>query len=232
MTLTKQQKFDMIRDVELRLAKEELAEQYVKNMSALENSDKPLRTLQELTQKDAQSDLQIDTPEQKSMIAEIMLHYHQRDQWHDLSERNYEELKSLGKNADLESFAFNKQKELDQLLTIHRREMDKVEQSENHMQTARGIIHGFDSAPSPEIMNGRTQETDQLTNEDKELLELSEIAAKAPFNKASMDSKSQWEFTGIETLARQEMAKEQFGLQDLSDNSQNLSNDNDMGMEM
>ena len=48
MTLTKQQKLDMIYDVELRLAKEELAEQYVKNMNALENSDKPLCTLQEI----------------------------------------------------------------------------------------------------------------------------------------------------------------------------------------
>ena len=40
MALTKQQKWDMIYDVELRLAKEELAEQYVKNLNAIENSDK------------------------------------------------------------------------------------------------------------------------------------------------------------------------------------------------
>ncbi len=48
MALTKQQKFDMIYDVELRLAKEELAEQYVKNLNAIESSKKPLRTLQDI----------------------------------------------------------------------------------------------------------------------------------------------------------------------------------------
>ena len=47
-----------------------------------------------------------------------------------------------------------------------------------------------------------------------------------------MDSKSQWEFNGIETLARQAMAKEGFDLQDRFENAQSMSNDNDMGMEM
>ena len=51
MTLTKQQKMDMIFDVELRLAKEELAEQYVKNLKTIENSKKPLRTLGDIVKK-------------------------------------------------------------------------------------------------------------------------------------------------------------------------------------
>ena len=46
MALTKQQKWDMIHDVELRLAKEELAERHIKNVKAIENSDKPLHTRQ------------------------------------------------------------------------------------------------------------------------------------------------------------------------------------------
>ncbi len=48
MTLTKQQKLDMIRDVELRIAKEELAEMHIKNMKAIEDSDQPLRTLKNI----------------------------------------------------------------------------------------------------------------------------------------------------------------------------------------
>ena len=72
----------------------------------------------------------------------------------------------------------------------------------------------------------------QHTSEDKELLEQLEIATKTPFNKSGMDSKSQWEFNGIETLARQAMAKEGFDLQDQFEDAQSMSNDNDMGMEM
>ncbi|MBV1889114.1 MAG: hypothetical protein KUG67_02600 [Proteobacteria bacterium] len=37
MTLTKQQKLDMIRDVELRIAKEELVERYINNMEVLKS---------------------------------------------------------------------------------------------------------------------------------------------------------------------------------------------------
>ena len=48
MTLTKQQKLDMIRDVELRIAKEELAEMHIRNMKAIEDSDQPLRTLKSI----------------------------------------------------------------------------------------------------------------------------------------------------------------------------------------
>ncbi|MGH1377184.1 MAG: hypothetical protein ACRBB3_00010 [Alphaproteobacteria bacterium] len=48
MTLTKQQKLDMIRDVELRIAKEELAEMHIRNMKAIEESDQPLRTLKNI----------------------------------------------------------------------------------------------------------------------------------------------------------------------------------------
>jgi len=157
MTLTKQQKLDMIYDVELRLAKEELAEQYVKNMSALENSDKPLRTLQEI---------------------------------------------------------------------VHGYDRSKDEFSQNLTKEAHVSPANFEQTEYVQ------QNIYQQTSEDKELLEQSEIAAKPPFNKSSLDSKSQWEFTGIETLARQAMAKEGFDLQDQFENAQSMSNDNDMGMEM
>ena len=161
MTLTKQQKFDMIRDVELRLAKEELAEQYVKNINALENSDKPLRTLQEIV--------------------------HDYDRSKDVLSQN------LTKEAHVNPANFDN--------TIE------------HTEYVQQNIY-------------------QHTSEDKELLEQLEIATKTPFNKSGMDSKSQWEFNGIETLARQAMAKEGFDLQDQFENAQSMSNDNDMGMEM
>ena len=161
MTLTKQQKLDMIYDVELRLAKEELAEQYVKNMNALENSDKPLRTLQEI---------------------------------------------------------------------VHGYDRSKDELSQNLTKEAHVNPANFDN--TFEHTEYVQQNIYQQTSEDKELLEQSAIAAKAPLNKSSLDSKSQWEFTGIETLARQAMAKEGFDLQDQFENAQSMSNDNDMGMEM
>ena len=45
---------DMRRDVELRLAKEDLAERYLKHINQLENSDKPLRTLLEIMEGEQQ----------------------------------------------------------------------------------------------------------------------------------------------------------------------------------
>lgn len=62
MSLSKQQKLDMIRDVELRLATEELAERYLKHINQLENSDKPLRTLLEIMEGEQQQTHDIETP--------------------------------------------------------------------------------------------------------------------------------------------------------------------------
>jgi len=156
MTLTKQQKLDLIYDVELRSAKEKLAEQYVKNMSALENSDKPLRTLQEI---------------------------------------------------------------------VHGPDQGRVEKSQTPPETERAI---FD----PEILVPVNQNDNALTSAEKELLEQSEIAAKTAFKKSSLDSKSQWEFTGIETLAMHELATEQFDLQEQFENAQSMSANNNVGMEL
>jgi len=128
MALTKQQKFDMIRDVELRLAKEELAEQYVKNLNAIENSKKPLRTLQQI---------------------------------------------------------------------VHGRDQDLSEKSENQLEDELTISE-------PEFATNMKPESYHQTNEDKELLEQSEAAVKKPFKKSGMDSKTQWEFIGLESLAMRE----------------------------
>ena len=62
MSLSKQQKLDMIRDVELRLAKEELAERYLKHINQIKNSDKPLRTLMEIIEGKQQSETEIKAP--------------------------------------------------------------------------------------------------------------------------------------------------------------------------
>jgi hypothetical protein len=62
MSLSKQQKLDMIRDVELRLAKEELAERYLKHINQIENSDKPLRTLMEIIEGKQQPETEIKAP--------------------------------------------------------------------------------------------------------------------------------------------------------------------------
>ena len=48
------------------------------------------------------------------------------------------------------------------------------------------------------------QESYHQTSEDKELLEQSEEAVKTPFKKSGMDSKTQWEFIGLESLAMRE----------------------------
>lgn len=74
MSLSKQQKLDMIRDVELRLAKEELAERYLKHINQLENSDKPLRTLLEIIEGEQQPAKDIETPNIQEEISpfEIM----------------------------------------------------------------------------------------------------------------------------------------------------------------
>lgn len=133
MALTKQQKFDMIYDVELRLAKEELAEQYLKNLNAIESSKKPLRTLQQI---------------------------------------------------------------------VHGRDQDRAEKSENQFEDEQTVSE-------PEVPTNPKQESYQQTSEDKELLEQSEEAAKTPFKKDGLDSKTQWEFIGLESLAiRESVPKE------------------------
>ena len=161
MTLTKQQKLDMIRDVELRIAKEELAEMYVKNMKAIENSDQPLRTLKGIIN---------DQP----LIAE----------------------------------------------------------------EERGDIHNDDMPLKPEIMADMKHKNYQPTNEEKELLEQSKTATQTPFVKDGLDSKTQWTFTGLETISINENTpkteKDQhfdFNLQEHFDNAKSMFSNHDMGME-
>ena len=51
MTLTKEQKNEMTRELELRLAREELAEAYFENIKKLEASPHPMKTLSEINGK-------------------------------------------------------------------------------------------------------------------------------------------------------------------------------------
>jgi len=153
MTLTKQQKMDMIYDVELRLAKEELAERYVKNLNEIENSNKPLRTLQEIVEKDAPLVTEIVRAEHAGQALSDV----QRDEWHDLNERHFEELNSLGYNANLEEFSLRKQEELNQLLARHGKDRDTVEKSDNPLETERTILERYKN--TPEYNTGEKQET-------------------------------------------------------------------------
>ena len=161
MTLTKQQKLDMIRDVELRIAKEELAEMHVRNMKAIEDSDQPLRTL-----------------------------------------------KSIINNPPL---------------------ITEKEQS---------VSYSDDKSLKYEALVDMKHNNHKPTNEDKELLEQSEIAANTPFKKDSLDSKTQWEFTGLETFSvREHITKTEndphldFNLQEHFDNAKSMFSDHDIGME-
>ena len=160
MTLTKQQKLDMIRDVELRIAKEELVEMHVINMKAIENSDQPLRTLKGIIN---------DQP----LIAE----------------------------------------------------------------EERGDIHNNDMPLKPEILASTKQKPYQPTNEEKELLEQSKTATQTPFIKDGLDSKTQWTFTGLETISVNENTKAaekphlDFNLQEHFDNAKSMFSNHDMGME-
>ena len=92
MTLSKQQKFDMIRDVELRLAKEELAEQYLKDVQAIESSDKPLRTLRELMLGDEHTTPETDISDSVGIVE--IPYEHQADDFPD-----FEIMKSLQREA-------------------------------------------------------------------------------------------------------------------------------------
>ncbi len=123
MALTKQQKMDMIYDVELRLAKEELAEQYVRNIKAIEDSDKPLRMLKSIIDKDTPPVVEVET---MHVVAGQALSEYQRDEWHNLNERHFEELKLLNADADLQDFAEQNKAELNELLEHHGRDRERV----------------------------------------------------------------------------------------------------------
>ena len=228
MALTKQQKWDMIYDVELRLAKEELAEQYVKNLNAIENSKKPLRTLKDIIQKDAPPVVDI---EQEKIIAGQALSEYQRDEWHNLNEQHFEELKAISLNVDSQELVSEQQEELKQLLARHGRDRDRVEKSENPLEEEQAVLHSYENLPDPELMVRLRQKMSHLTSEEKELMEQSEIAAKTPFKKDGLDSKTQWEFIGFESLVMQGAEKRDFNIQKDFENAQTMSNDHDMGME-
>lgn len=201
MALTKQQKWDMIYDVELRLAKEELAEQYVKDLDAIENSKKPLRTLKDIAQKDTSPVVNI---EQENIIAGKALSEYQRDEWYNLNEHHFNELKAISLNVDSQELVVEQQEELKQLLARHGRDRDRIEQSETPLEEEQAILYSYENIPDPELMARLRQKMDHQTSEEKELLEQSEIAAKTPFKKDGLDSKTQWEFIGFESLVMRE----------------------------
>lgn len=211
MTLTKQQKFDMIYDLELRLAKEELVEQHVKNMAAIDTSKKPMQTAKDIMRRNPPSSNKVDMKEKENAIAGHALHKHQRDQWHNLSEQQFKELKSLPQNSDIESFADKKQSELESLLKHQRQDIERLEKSEHPLKTEQDILYSYD-ALDPKIMANMKQKFDHQSIEEKELLEQSEIATRTPFKKDGLDSKTQWEFSGLETQAmRESVSKETSG---------------------
>ena len=228
MALTKQQKMDMIYDVELRLAKEELAEQYIRNIKAVEDSEKPLRTLKSIVDKVTPPIVEI---ERESSVAGHSLAEHQRDEWHSLNERHFEELKLLSADADLHGFAEQNKAELNELLEHHGRDRDRVEQSDNPFETERAILLSYQNTPEPEAMDRMRQNVNHLTSEEKELLEQSEEAVRTSSTKAGLDSLSQWKFIGMETLATQRVAKRDFDIQRDFENAKAMTNDHDMGME-
>ncbi|PCI54060.1 MAG: hypothetical protein COB36_11175 [Alphaproteobacteria bacterium] len=235
MALTKQQKLDMIYDLELRLAKEELVEQHVKNMAAIESSEKPMQTAKNIIGGNPPPLIEVNMPAKENALAGRALHQHQRDQWHNLSERQFEELKSLPENSDIEAFADKKQSELETLLKQQRQDIDRVEKSEQPLETEQAILHSYDNALAPEIMANMKQKFYRQSSEEKELLEQSEIATKTPFKKDGLDSKTQWEFSGLETQAmRKNVTEEQqvdFNLQEHFDNAQSMFSDHGMEME-
>ncbi len=134
MTLTKQQKLDMIRDVELSIAKEELAEAHIKNMAELEKSDHPMRTLKDIITKTAPAIQEISIAEKES------------------------------------------------------------------------VTNQKGNAIALEVTQDIKPQTHSLTAKEAETLEQSEIATKTPSTKEGLDSKSQWRFTGLESVAARENA--------------------------
>ena len=229
MALTKQQKMDMIRDVELRLAKEELAEQHIKNMKTIEDREKPLRTLKGIVGKDTPPAVEV---EHVRLVAGQDLSEHQREEWHSLNERQFEELETLTPNADLKEFAAQKHEELEHLLSRHGRDRDRVEKSETPLEEEQAILLSYKNTPDPQSMARMKQNINHLTTEEKELLEQSEEATKTPFKKDGLDSKTQWEFIGFETLAVKGAENRNLNIQKDFENAQSMTNDHDMGMEL
>ena len=227
MALTKQQKMDMIYDVELRLAKEELAEQHLRNIKAIEESEKPMRTLKGIFG---------DTPpvvevEQVNIIAGQALSEYQRDEWHSLSERHFEELKAISINVDAHELVEQQQEELKQLLARHGHDRSRVEQSETPLEEEQAIILSYQNTPDAESLARMKQNANHLTSEEKELLEQSEEAVKTRSEKPGLDSKTQWEFIGFESLVMRNADKKDFNIQKDFENARAMSNDHDMGME-
>ncbi|MBL1294529.1 MAG: hypothetical protein COB61_011760 [Thiotrichales bacterium] len=231
MALTKQQKWDMIRDVELRLAKEELAEQYVKNMKAIENSDKPLRTLKDIVQKDAPPVTEIDIPEKDNALAGQALHDYQTGEWFDLNRRHFEEFESLDPNADLEDFENKAQEEWGRLEAKHKQEWNTLENSDTPLEAEQAVLYSYENTPDPEIMARLRQKMSHLTSAEKELMEQSEIAVKTPSEKPGLDSKTQWQFIGFESLVRENAGKRDLNIQKDFENAQAMSNDHGTSME-
>lgn len=229
MALTKQQKMDMIYDVELRLAKEELAEQHLRNIKAIEDSEKPLRTLKNIMGHDTPPVVEV---EKMHVVAGQALSEHQRDEWHDLSERHFEELKAISVNVDAHDLVEKQQAELKQLLTHHSHDRGRVEQSETPLEEEQAILMSYQNTPDQKSMaQMKQQDANHLSSEERELMEQSEEATKTPFEKSGLDSKTKWEFIGLQTLAMREAGNRGSNIQKDFENAKGMSNDHDMGME-
>ncbi len=228
MALTKQQKMDMIYDVELRLAKEELAEQHVKNMKAIEASEKPLRTLKGILDKDTSPVAEL---EHATMFAGQALSEYQRDEWHDLSERHFEELKAISVNIDAHDLVEKQQAELKQLLARHGHDRGRVEQSVNPFEEEQAILLSYQNMPDQKTMaQMEQQDVNHLNSEERELMEQSEEAAKTPFEKSGLDSKTKWEFIGLETLAMREASNRDSNIQEHYENALVMYNEKGLGV--
>lgn len=69
-----------------------------------------------------------------------------------------------------------------------------------------------------------------LSKQEKldQLFEQSKEAAHTPFKKSGLDSLSQWEFEGLETLAMRDTAVNGFNIQKDFENAQAMSKSDDM----
>ncbi len=241
MTLTKQQKLDMIRDVELRLAKEELAEQYLKNVQAIENSDKPLRTLQGIVDKNTPSDQENVAPKKESVIAGHELVNLHRQQWHDITKDYYNDVSRtnlryhdgfISKDTmlnEFQIFTFAHSMQTSVLAKQQAKELEQVKLSDKPLETEQAIISEYDV--NPDLLQQMKAKLDHQSKEDKELLKQSGIAVKTPFKKDDLDSKTQREFIGLETQTMRDAGKQDINMQEHFENAQTMSADHDMGME-
>lgn len=166
MALSKQQKLDMLHKVELRLAKEELAEQYIQDIAALENSKHPMTTLKNMMQNNPAP--AITVLEQTPATGQALLN-HQRDHWHDLNEHHSNQLAALTSHDDITALKAQQKDELDHLLACQQRDRETVEKSDAPLEQEQAILHSYENAITPEILARMKQEKDHQNIEEPAL---------------------------------------------------------------